>query len=136
MPAINATTSLSSPLQVPKPKVQYGNQNSQLQTMAISKALLVSVLIFSIILNHVESDTMATTTLGNEPSFNFSSSNIDCCVECNRRCQLSSRPNLCKRACGTCCQRCNCVPTGTYGHYEECPCYANMTTHKGKHKCP
>jgi len=51
---------------------------------------------------------------------------IDCDGECTRRCQLSSRPNLCKRACGTCCQRCNCVPSGTSGHYEECPCYANL----------
>ncbi|KAK7382953.1 hypothetical protein VNO78_28617 [Psophocarpus tetragonolobus] len=58
------------------------------------------------------------------------------CIECNRRYHLSSRPNLCKRACGTCCERYNCVPSGTSDHYEECPYYANMTTHGGKPKCP
>ncbi|KHN10494.1 Snakin-2 [Glycine soja] len=40
------------------------------------------------------------------------------------------------RACGTCYQRCNCVPSGTSDYYEDCPCYANMTTHNGEYKCP
>ena len=60
----------------------------------------------------------------------------DCDDACDARCQLSSRPHLCKRACGTCCARCDCVPPGTSGNYDACPCYANMTTHGGKHKCP
>ncbi|KAL9330445.1 hypothetical protein ACSQ67_000055 [Phaseolus vulgaris] len=41
-----------------------------------------------------------------------------------------------KRACGTCCQRCNRVPPGTSGNQEMCPCYARLTTHDGKPKCP
>ncbi|KAL1814918.1 hypothetical protein ACET3Z_017492 [Daucus carota] len=61
---------------------------------------------------------------------------IDCKARCGERCKLSSRPNLCHRACGTCCARCSCVPPGTYGNYEVCPCYANMTTHGGRKKCP
>ncbi|KAI9084542.1 hypothetical protein K1719_033530 [Acacia pycnantha] len=61
---------------------------------------------------------------------------IDCEGECDQRCKLSSRPNLCRRARGTCCDRCNRVPSGTFGHYEECSCYANMTTHDSHHKCP
>ncbi|KAK0577105.1 hypothetical protein LWI29_027854 [Acer saccharum] len=60
----------------------------------------------------------------------------DCDAACGARCELSSRPRLCKRACGTCCARCDCVPAGTSGNYDACPCYANMTTHGGKHKCP
>ncbi|KAH9759071.1 Gibberellin-regulated protein 1 [Citrus sinensis] len=60
----------------------------------------------------------------------------DCDGACAARCQLSSRPRLCKRACGTCCARCDCVPPGTSGNYDACPCYANMTTHGGRHKCP
>ncbi|XP_022858014.1 gibberellin-regulated protein 11-like, partial [Olea europaea var. sylvestris] len=59
-----------------------------------------------------------------------------CGKECGRRCQLSSRPNLCHRACGTCCKRCNCVPPGTAGNQDVCPCYAKMTTHGGRKKCP
>ncbi|WOL13372.1 gibberellin-regulated protein 1-like [Canna indica] len=67
---------------------------------------------------------------------NNSTTGIDCGGECARRCKLSSRPNLCQRACGTCCARCSCVPPGTSGNYESCPCYANMTTRGGKRKCP
>ncbi|KAH9759073.1 Gibberellin-regulated protein 11 [Citrus sinensis] len=60
----------------------------------------------------------------------------NCGGACQARCRLSSRPNLCHRACGTCCARCNCVPPGTAGNTEVCPCYANMTTHHGRRKCP
>ncbi|XP_058098832.1 snakin-2 isoform X2 [Magnolia sinica] len=61
---------------------------------------------------------------------------IDCGTACGVRCSLSSRPRLCKRACGTCCGRCNCVPPGTSGNHEKCPCYANLTTRGNKRKCP
>ncbi|KAL8030711.1 hypothetical protein ABFX02_14G303300 [Erythranthe guttata] len=61
---------------------------------------------------------------------------IDCGKECIRRCQLSSRKKVCHRACGTCCARCNCVPPGTSGNRDVCPCYANMTTHRAQLKCP
>ncbi|XP_025652116.1 snakin-2-like [Arachis hypogaea] len=58
-----------------------------------------------------------------------------CSGACAARCRLSSRLNLCRRAYGTCCQCCNCVPPGTAGN-QVCPCYASLTTHGGKRKCP
>nr|AZC11028.1 GASA [Hosta ventricosa] len=61
---------------------------------------------------------------------------LNCGGACVIRCSKSSRPNLCKRACGTCCARCKCVPPGTYGNYDSCPCYAALTTRGGAHKCP
>ncbi|CAL9045099.1 unnamed protein product [Musa acuminata subsp. burmannicoides] len=61
---------------------------------------------------------------------------IDCGAKCAYRCSKSSRPNLCNRACNTCCSRCNCVPPGTDGNRDVCPCYANMKTHGGRPKCP
>ncbi|MQL78212.1 hypothetical protein Taro_010636 [Colocasia esculenta] len=62
---------------------------------------------------------------------------IDCGEKCAVRCSLHSRPNVCTRACGTCCARCNCVPPGTSGNRELCGnCYANMTTHGNRTKCP
>jgi hypothetical protein len=60
----------------------------------------------------------------------------DCGGACKDRCSLSSRPHLCNRACGTCCARCKCVPKGTSGNLDTCPCYATMTTHGGRRKCP
>ncbi|KAH0718388.1 hypothetical protein KY285_014419 [Solanum tuberosum] len=61
---------------------------------------------------------------------------IDCTGSCKMRCSKSSRQKLCNRACGTCCQRCKCVPPGTSGNYEACPCYFNLTTHNSTRKCP
>ncbi|XP_061355835.1 gibberellin-regulated protein 1-like [Gastrolobium bilobum] len=109
--------------------------------MAISKTLFAPIVISLVILHLVESDTRVISNMVENASPSPSPlspkiDNVDCDGACDGRCQLSSRPNLCKRACGTCCERCNCVPSGTYGHYEECPCYANMTTRGGKHKCP
>ncbi|XP_059644452.1 gibberellin-regulated protein 11-like [Cornus florida] len=62
---------------------------------------------------------------------------LDCGGLCKRRCSLHSRPNLCNRACGTCCARCKCVPPGTSGNREMCgKCYTGMTTHRNQTKCP
>ncbi|KAL8529780.1 hypothetical protein ACS0TY_007004 [Phlomoides rotata] len=64
-------------------------------------------------------------------------SHVDCSGLCKHRCSLHSRPNICLRACGTCCVRCKCVPPGTYGNREMCgKCYTEMTTHENKPKCP
>ncbi|KAK2452266.1 Gibberellin-regulated family protein [Trifolium repens] len=110
-------------------------------SMSMSKALFASILISLVILHLVESDRMVIIMVENprpspSPSPIPIPPKIDCDAACNRRCKLSSRPKICKRACGTCCYRCNCVPSGTNAYLEECPCYANMTTHGGKHKCP
>ncbi|ESW10110.1 hypothetical protein PHAVU_009G181500 [Phaseolus vulgaris] len=62
---------------------------------------------------------------------------IDCGGLCKSRCSAHSRPNVCTRACGTCCVRCKCVPPGTSGNRELCgTCYTGMTTHGNKTKCP
>ncbi|CAA7397954.1 unnamed protein product [Spirodela intermedia] len=60
----------------------------------------------------------------------------DCGRACSARCRKASRWRMCTRACGTCCRRCNCVPPGTAGNRDVCPCYAKMTTHGGRLKCP
>ncbi|XP_020228023.1 gibberellin-regulated protein 11 [Cajanus cajan] len=62
---------------------------------------------------------------------------IDCGELCKSRCSAHSRPNVCHRACGTCCVRCKCVPPGTSGNRELCgACYTDMTTHGNRTKCP
>ncbi|RZC23449.1 Snakin-2, partial [Glycine soja] len=61
---------------------------------------------------------------------------VDCGVACEGRCKLSSRPSLCKRACGSCCAVWKCVAPGTYVNLDSCPCYANLTTRNQVPKCP
>ncbi|KAK9095949.1 hypothetical protein Sjap_021446 [Stephania japonica] len=61
---------------------------------------------------------------------------INCEFACARRCRESSRVKVCARACGSCCERCQCVPPGTYGNKAACPCYATLRTHGRKPKCP
>ncbi|KAG6648475.1 gibberellin-regulated protein 1-like [Carya illinoinensis] len=100
--------------------------------MAISKTLIIPLVISLLLLHLAESYQKVIATKVESPT----SQNIDCGAACDARCQLSSRPHLCKRACGTCCARCDCVPPGTSGNYDSCPCYANMTTHGGRRKCP
>ncbi|XP_055834294.1 snakin-2-like [Solanum dulcamara] len=61
---------------------------------------------------------------------------IHCGYACARRCKKSSRKKVCMRACKTCCARCKCVPPGTYGNKQACPCYAKLKTHGNRPKCP
>ncbi|KAJ4712962.1 Gibberellin regulated protein [Melia azedarach] len=100
--------------------------------MAIFKALIASILLSLLVLHLVEADQMVHT----DKAYGYPTPTIDCRGACRARCRLSSRPHLCKRACGTCCARCNCVPPGTSGNTEVCPCYASLTTHGGRLKCP
>ncbi|GMH03266.1 hypothetical protein Nepgr_005105 [Nepenthes gracilis] len=101
--------------------------------MAIShRSLMASILLSLLLLQLVGADETAsgygTRTATGEK--------IDCGAACIARCRLASRQNMCLRACGTCCARCNCVPPGTSGNEDVCPCYNTMTTHGGRHKCP
>ncbi|KAL1554352.1 Snakin-2 [Salvia divinorum] len=103
--------------------------------MAIPKFLVASIFLALLALHGVQAlqPNQVTSKVAPEGAY---PSKIDCKNACAKRCKLSSRPNLCKRACGTCCSRCNCVPPGTYGNYDACPCYASLTTHGNRRKCP
>ncbi|KAH7432161.1 hypothetical protein KP509_07G011100 [Ceratopteris richardii] len=62
---------------------------------------------------------------------------LNCKAACKYRCSESSHPSGCKRACGTCCIRCNCVPPGTSGNQQACGvCYARQKGPDGNPKCP
>ncbi|WVY95149.1 hypothetical protein V8G54_034237 [Vigna mungo] len=54
----------------------------------------------------------------------FQLQKINCKYECSRRCSKASKRKRCKRACKSCCHRCHCVPPGTYGNKDLCPCYS------------
>ncbi|KAI3925945.1 hypothetical protein MKW98_028081 [Papaver atlanticum] len=60
----------------------------------------------------------------------------ECASACENRCSATSHKKPCLLYCNQCCNKCLCVPSGTYGHKEECPCYNNWKTQEGKPKCP
>ncbi|AED97241.1 Gibberellin-regulated protein 10 [Arabidopsis thaliana] len=60
-----------------------------------------------------------------------------CGGKCNVRCSKAGRQDRCLKYCNICCEKCNyCVPSGTYGNKDECPCYRDMKNSKGTSKCP
>ncbi|KAL3637673.1 hypothetical protein CASFOL_018121 [Castilleja foliolosa] len=61
---------------------------------------------------------------------------VDCNELCGLRCAKAGNEKRCLKYCKICCSKCQCVPSGTYGHRSECPCYRDMLNSKGKLKCP
>ncbi|ESW08729.1 hypothetical protein PHAVU_009G069900 [Phaseolus vulgaris] len=59
-----------------------------------------------------------------------------CDSKCARRCAKAGVKDRCLKFCGICCEKCHCVPSGTYGNKDECPCYRDLKNSKGKGKCP
>ncbi|GMY24699.1 protein RSI-1-like [Fagus crenata] len=60
----------------------------------------------------------------------------DCKPKCTYRCSATSHKKPCMFFCLKCCSKCLCVPPGTYGNKQVCPCYNNWKTKEGAPKCP
>ncbi|XP_058107601.1 gibberellin-regulated protein 6-like [Magnolia sinica] len=63
-------------------------------------------------------------------------SQAECPGACSFRCSKTQHHKPCMFFCQKCCFKCRCVPPGTYGHKEVCPCYNNWKTQTGGPKCP
>lgn len=61
---------------------------------------------------------------------------IDCSPRCTARCSATAYKKPCMFFCQKCCAKCLCVPAGTYGNKQSCPCYNNWKTKRGGPKCP
>ncbi|XP_047306466.1 peamaclein-like isoform X2 [Impatiens glandulifera] len=59
-----------------------------------------------------------------------------CDPKCKVRCSKAGRMDRCLEYCGICCRDCHCVPSGTFGNKDECPCYRDKKNSKGQSKCP
>ncbi|XP_050226874.1 gibberellin-regulated protein 6 [Mercurialis annua] len=60
----------------------------------------------------------------------------ECGGRCSSRCSNTQYKKPCLFFCQKCCATCLCVPSGTYGNKETCPCYNNWKTKRGGPKCP
>ncbi|KAM2194516.1 hypothetical protein ACFX1R_028643 [Malus domestica] len=103
----------------------------------LSRTFMASMLVsFMLVQYFTEAADHQFEMMGVNESLSPQPPTIDCRVACEGRCKLSKRPHLCKRACGSCCHKCSCVPPGTSGNYESCPCYFNLKTPRQTRKCP
>ncbi|KAG7623800.1 Gibberellin-regulated protein 5 [Arabidopsis thaliana] len=59
-----------------------------------------------------------------------------CNSKCSYRCSATSHKKPCMFFCLKCCKKCLCVPPGTFGNKQTCPCYNNWKTKEGRPKCP
>ncbi|KAL7113499.1 hypothetical protein ACP275_04G064800 [Erythranthe tilingii] len=57
-------------------------------------------------------------------------------TRCTSRCSKTAFKKPCMYLCKKCCSKCLCVPPGTYGNNQLCPCYNNWKTKRGGPKCP
>ncbi|XP_022765992.1 protein GAST1-like [Durio zibethinus] len=60
----------------------------------------------------------------------------ECAPRCSSRCSRTQYKKPCLFFCNKCCAKCLCVPPGTYGNKQVCPCYNNWKTKRGGPKCP
>ncbi|XP_073034737.1 protein GAST1-like [Primulina eburnea] len=60
----------------------------------------------------------------------------ECEGRCEIRCSKTAFKKPCMFFCQKCCGKCLCVPAGTYGNKQFCPCYNNWKTKRGGPKCP
>ncbi|EOA34827.1 hypothetical protein CARUB_v10022405mg [Capsella rubella] len=69
--------------------------------------------------------------------FVLSNAGSECNGKCNVRCAKADRTHgECLQDCNICCEKCKCVPSGTFGNKDECPCYRDLKNSKGGSKCP
>ncbi|KAL2923411.1 Protein GAST1, partial [Bienertia sinuspersici] len=102
--------------------------------------LLYTIFIFVIVLhfspaeNHSSHHTNApspspqpqpSTTV---PSYGYTQGSLqprECGPRCAYRCSNTQYKKPCLFFCNKCCAKCLCVPVGTYGNKQSCPCYNN-----------
>nr|QLH55392.1 snakin 2 [Allium cepa] len=84
-------------------------------------------------------NSTAPTAQPNYPSHGFTEGSLqpqECGGRCDVRCSATQYRKPCMFFCQKCCATCRCVPSGTYGNKQTCPCYNNWKTKRGGPKCP
>ncbi|XP_044506649.1 protein GAST1 [Mangifera indica] len=114
--------------------------------MARKLSALISVLILMLLLlaqDHATSITEAPSPQPqpskNNPLYGATQGSLqpqECAPHCTTRCSETAYKKPCMFFCQKCCAKCLCVPPGTYGNKQSCPCYNNWKTKRGGPKCP
>ncbi|CAK9184001.1 unnamed protein product [Ilex paraguariensis] len=86
-----------------------------------------------------ESPSPQPQPTGNFPKYGITPGSLhpqECGPRCSVRCSKTAFKKPCMFFCQKCCAKCLCVPAGTYGNKQSCPCYNNWKTKRGGPKCP
>ncbi|XP_061362987.1 gibberellin-regulated protein 13-like [Gastrolobium bilobum] len=109
--------------------------------------LCLVVMLVLLVENHAEILVSTTEAPAPQPNINtthFPNQGItegslqpqECGPRCTNRCSNTQYKKPCMFFCQKCCAKCLCVPPGTYGNKQVCPCYNNWKTKRGGPKCP
>ncbi|KAL9458650.1 hypothetical protein AB3S75_007504 [Citrus x aurantiifolia] len=107
-----------------------------------SVVLFVALMLVLVAQNQAASIGIAGSQLqaqGNRPARGTTQGSLnhqECAPKCDYRCSATSYKKPCLFFCQKCCAKCLCVPAGTYGNKQTCPCYNNWKTKRGGPKCP
>ncbi|CAO2837352.1 protein GAST1-like [Amaranthus tricolor] len=110
--------------------------------MAMSKtlALLLFVTLMLIALTTIQAASQSQAQIqSSHPMYGASQGSLhpqECGGRCTMRCSATAYKKPCMFFCQKCCAKCLCVPPGTYGNKQLCPCYNNWKTKRGGPKCP
>ncbi|KAK9756065.1 hypothetical protein RND81_01G070900 [Saponaria officinalis] len=101
----------------------------------IANFVVISMIICFVMLNIADAQNIAPSdapAASDAPA----PAGFDCDTKCAYRCSKSKLQSRCIHFCEMCCAKCKCVPSGTSGNKDECPCYRDWYSKQGKPKCP
>ncbi|CAL5434017.1 unnamed protein product [Camellia sinensis] len=108
-----------------------------------SAAILCFVLMLGLLAENLQASSelqlQVSQLQGNNQMYGVTQGSLrpqECGARCTGRCAKTAYKKPCMFFCQKCCAKCLCVPPGTYGNKQVCPCYNNWKTKRGGPKCP
>ncbi|XP_021772139.1 protein GAST1-like [Chenopodium quinoa] len=105
----------------------------------LSLLLYVTLMLIALTANQAYCQSSQPQTQSGHSLYGASQGSLhpqECGPRCTMRCSATAYKKPCLFFCNKCCDKCLCVPPGTYGNKQLCPCYNNWKTKRGGPKCP
>ncbi|XP_022153040.1 protein GAST1-like [Momordica charantia] len=106
---------------------------------SISSLLLLSLPLMFLFFTHNQAASSTEAAATSSELYGTTEGTLqpqECGGRCTARCSATAFKKPCMFFCKKCCATCLCVPPGTYGNKQMCPCYNNWKTKRGGPKCP
>lgn len=138
---LSQSLSLGLPLSYSRVNLSFNWTKAMARNVSIVMLLLVMLLVLLVgnYAINIEAPTPQPHPTGNFPMYGISQGSLqphECSPRCAARCSNTAYKKPCMFFCQKCCATCLCVPPGTYGNKQVCPCYNNWKTKRGGPKCP